>query len=178
MNPNIYLFGGIAIGILTIFFLITLIFMNTLRMYNQTILYENNYTQHEEVIKTNKENVANNFQMINDIKNTIDDLEDNIESSIDAEIADITTSIQSLKSKDSDFEDIHLEFNRQFDNMILTQQEDHNELEGIINNKLMYSDVSEENSEIINKLEDEIQSTEDTLSGLHKTLQNVHLYNS
>ena len=165
MNSQFYLYGGVVIGIIAILFLLfILIFMNTLRMYNDNIKFNDKHVEHENRIESN-------FKIINDIQKTVDELEDNV--ALEDKIESITTDISSLKKKDVAFEDIHLSWTNQFDSLTKTQEEDHKDLEGIINNKLLYANVSEENSEMINKLEDEIDEVEGKLSSLQQKLDAI-----
>lgn len=160
-NSSGYIWSGMIVGFFIIFVLIVLIFMNTIRAYVQN-----------DAQLGNSENVEKNFKMINDIKSTLVNLDDELSLVKNDEVADITKQIKLLEEKDTQFEEIHINWENQFNDLMDSHKE---ELSGLRQNILRsnFVNISEENSENIDGLVEKIRSTENDLDWLRQSLETI-----
>ena len=111
MSYDNYIIGGVIFGALIILFLIALIFLNTLRMYNQQRSVSSQFDDKHRYINENKGNTMKNSKLIRDITKKLE----NSNSNTKYDIKNINENIESLKETDNRFEKVHSTWEEQFD---------------------------------------------------------------
>ena len=187
-----FIIGSSIVFVLGI--LLVLIFANTFRMYDEKTASKEDRILNAVDIEVNEERIFNNAETIKQIKTNDIEIEDDIsymaknitsmddkintnESSIDS-IHDVLDGLKNtdkkLKAKD---DKMQAEWIKQFNDLLITQKENNQEVLEHVDDRFLFADVSEETSWRISELETTIDEAEEHLDYLKRELDKIHLTN-
>jgi methyl-accepting chemotaxis protein len=175
MALDSYFIGGVLIGISIIFFLTVLIFLNTIRMYVQKNESGNRFDDNVTLINRNEGRIEQNLNLLEGINSKIDEINNEVddqETKID--MVDTILKNNSFQQLNDRFVQMESDWEKQFDNLIDVQEENVDIFDNMINNdKYMFVDISEENSENLNRLENNIDKAEIHIQKLRDSMTNI-----
>lgn len=184
----------ITVGVALI---LVLIFMNTLRMYAEKKASKEDRTINSIDIQVNEERIMNNTNTINGIKtdasnlkDSVNDMENDFTSMMDTMGDDVTKNeksikminnvLDSLKKEDVKLhkkdEKMNEDWMKQFNTLLTHQretQETQKEILDQVDDRFMFVNVSEETSMRISDLEETIKEAEEDLDYLRRELERV-----